>query len=82
MGFESGHKETVKDPIITAQVALALLAAHTEDRKQAMRVWLEGGGDSLATHFREYVESHPDEPLDVHDKNSAEALLEKIRTYH
>ena len=70
------------DPIIVAQVELALLAAHTEDRRQAMREWLEGGDDSLAAHFRGYVESHPDEPLDVHDKSAAEALLEKIRTYH
>jgi hypothetical protein len=75
MGLEFGRREMVKDPIIVAQTTLALLAAHTEDRTLAMQAW-------LATHFREYVESHPDEPLDVHDKSAAEALLEKIRTYH
>ncbi len=71
-----------KDPVILAQIELALLAAHTGDRKKAMGEWLEGGDESLAAHFRGYVETHPDDPLDVHDKSAAEALLEKIRTYH
>ena len=68
--------------MIIAQIELALLAANTENRKKATQVWLEGDEESLAAHFREYVESHPGEPLDVHDKSAAEALLDKIRTYH
>ena len=86
MGLESNRSgqgsERMKDPTIVAQIELAQLAAGTEDHKAAMREWLDGGEESLAAHFREYIEKHPDEPLDVHDKSAMEALLEKIRTYH
>jgi|GEM_PF-5144445 hypothetical protein len=71
-----------KDPRILAQITLAQIAFGTEDRRKAMAEWLAGGESSLAAHFREYVEAHPDEPLDVNNTDAMRKLLEKIRTYH
>lgn len=81
MGLESQRNEQPKDPLILAQVALARMA-FGEDHKKAMAEWLAGGESSFAAHFREYVEAHPDEPLDVHDSDAMRTLLERIRTYH
>ncbi len=82
MGLESGRNEQPKDPRILVQVALAQMAFGADDHKKAMAQWLAGGEESLATHFREYVESHPDEQIHPEDPNEMRELLEKIRTYH
>jgi hypothetical protein len=82
MGLESKRKEQAKDPLILAQVVLAQIAFGSDDHKKATAEWLAGGGSSLAVHFREYIEAHPDETIEVDDKNAMKVLLEKIRTYH
>jgi hypothetical protein len=85
MGFEQVQHETTGDNNLetigsnAVQIAIARKWAESENvpykNNELMQAWIENG---LAKEYRSYVETHPEEVVDVGNPQALQAMLERI----